>query len=340
MDIQSTRLTQSQHEAKSTAIAFLTQRKGAAAFTAGNVAPQSIANNNVCGVGIGGKVTQGVISDEVAIRVYVRDKIPRHQLTRETIVPSNFDGVATDIIEVREIIAGKNMKTWQRYGKHRPAYGGISVGHGDITAGTLGCLVEREGIKYILSNNHVLADINKAKINDPILQPGPMDGGTYPDDCIARLSEFKHIEFGPEGNKIDAAIACVGCSSSPSPEEQDRVRRELLVVGRPLKPLKKPAQLYQSVRKYGRTTGHTVGVITELSADIWVRAGRQRAFFKDQIGISGVGNDPFSSGGDSGSLIVDAVTRRALALLFAGGKGMTFANAIQDVLDYFNVTIA
>jgi hypothetical protein len=43
--------------------------------------------------------------------------------------------------------------------RHRPLKIGVSVGHVDVTAGTLGCFVrepEGEGT-FILSNNHVLA---------------------------------------------------------------------------------------------------------------------------------------------------------------------------------------
>jgi hypothetical protein len=56
---------------------------------------------------------------------------------------------------------------------------GISIGHFRVTAGTLGCLVQdRDGNRFILSNNHVLADENKAEVGDVILQAGvPMEAG-------------------------------------------------------------------------------------------------------------------------------------------------------------------
>ena len=37
--------------------------------------------------------------------------------------------------------------------RHRPAPGGVSVGHPNAESGTLGCLVEKMGNHYILSNN-------------------------------------------------------------------------------------------------------------------------------------------------------------------------------------------
>ncbi len=60
--------------------------------------------------------------------------------------------------------------------------------------------------------------------------------------------------------------------------------------------------------------------------------------FDGQIEIEGTGQKPFSDGGDSGSLIVNA-GMQAIALLFAGSdlggrnnRGLTFANPIHRVL--------
>lgn len=98
------------------------------------------------------------------------------------------------------------------------------------------------------------------------------------------------------------------------------------------------AVLYQSVRKHGRTTRHTVGVVMDIAADIRVTFGTESADFENQLEISGVSGG-FSESGDSGSLVVDAVTRRAVALLFAGGGSATFANPIGPVLSRFGVEI-
>lgn len=61
--------------------------------------------------------------------------------------------------------------------------------------------------------------------------------------------------------------------------------------------------------------------------------------FENQIEIEGEGRKAFSAGGDSGSLIVDSGCL-AVAQLFAGtdeggsnGKGLTYATAIETVLD-------
>jgi len=63
--------------------------------------------------------------------------------------------------------------------------------------------------------------------------------------------------------------------------------------------------------------------------------------FENQIGIKSVNTDSFSADGDSGSLIIDEQTRAPIGLLFAASDSheSTFANPIDAVLNYYNVTI-
>ena len=165
-----------------------------------------------------------------------------------------------------------------------------------------------------------------------MIQPGRADGGTTPADKIATLADWKPLDFTGAANDIDAALALVGDTT------QTDVEPDIVDIGRP-QTTTKPVAMYQSVRKHGRTTGHTVGVVMDVSADLWVVYGAQRAWFEDQIAIMGVGNALFSQPGDSGSLIVDAVTLEPVALLFAGGNNLTFANPIDTVLTHFGVVI-
>ena len=52
----------------------------------------------------------------------------------------------------------------------RPLSIGASVGHVDVTAGTIGAFVSRARATYLLSNNHVLANEDQARAGDRILQ--------------------------------------------------------------------------------------------------------------------------------------------------------------------------
>src|SRR3989442_14775772 len=78
--------------------------------------------------------------------------------------------------------------------RERLALGEVTIGNVQITAGTLGVLARRNGRPVILSNNHVLANQNAGRVGDPILQPGPADGGRL-QDTIARLVDFVPIQF-------------------------------------------------------------------------------------------------------------------------------------------------
>jgi len=127
---------------------------------------------NVLGVGYGAKQTSGAsIHDELAVRVYVRAKVPRTRLARSETVPSSINGITTDVVAVGDIAAFV-----------RPTECGVSCGHHAITAGTLGCLVRTDGDggrHFILSNNHVLANANNAAVNDDVLEPAPSTAGRF-----------------------------------------------------------------------------------------------------------------------------------------------------------------
>jgi hypothetical protein len=283
-------------------------------------APSVPPGHNIVGVGFGAKTAGGSMLDsELAVLVYVRTKLPMRSLSAEERVPAQIGEFPTDVVAVGDIFA-----------QARPATCGVSIGHFAVTAGTLGCVVRKPGSEtsYILSNNHVLANSNAASRGDDILEPGPMDGGLRANP-IARLEDFEKLQFGGPANAMDAAIAEIINAGDVMPD--------ILKIGRvALPPM--PASLYQSVRKSGRTTLHTLGVIVDVSAGIRVHYGNQHAWFDGQLAILGAGG-AFSATGDSGSLVVDGVTRRPVGLLFGGGISRAFATPIDPVLARFGVEI-
>jgi len=209
---------------------------------------------------------------------------------------------------------------------------GVSTGHVDITAGTIGARVLRGGQAYALSNNHVFANSNDASNGDDILQPGPFDGGGS-GDHFADLADFVPIVFGGQRNLVDAAIASPNGSRAllaSTPSGGYGTPRSSPVA----------ASINMRVMKYGRTTGQTKGRVQAIGATVNVNYGAAGvATFEEQIIIGGGG---FSAGGDSGSLIVverGADARRPVGLLFAGGSGITIANRIQDVLSELQISI-
>ena len=234
----------------------------------------------------------------------------------------------------------KSARPWHQK-RNRPLRIGGSIGHFKITAGTLGCFMRtRTGeVVHILSNNHVLADENRAKLGDAILQPGAFDGGQNPKDVIGSLAKFEPLKrIGV--NFVDCAIASIKEGIKFNIRKLQGLGN-LAGVG--------PAFLDTGtkVAKVGRTTGLTHGRVTAFELDnvvVGYDIGNLR--FDNQIEIEGADDGPFSQGGDSGSVIVDG-KMLAVALLFAGGdqggsngQGLTYANPFQTVLDTLKVDLA
>ena len=214
----------------------------------------------------------------------------------------------------------------------RPVPIGVSTGHPDVTAGTIGARVTDGSNVYALSNNHVYANENNANIGDPVLQPGTYDGGIVLDDSIGTLSAFIPISF-TDVNVVDAAIALSSIASLDNTTPPDGY-------GAP-KSTTADASIGMKVLKYGRTTGQTKGRVyaINVTVDVWYDSGVAR--FENQIVIT---PGTFSAGGDSGSLIVVDSKRtndhlKPVGLLFAGSSRYTIANPIEPVLDAFGVTI-
>ncbi len=314
---------------------------------------------NVVGVALGTKWSNGVDTEEKAITVLVDTKMPHEMLREEDLVPATLAGVPTDVQEVGVLQAGRSIAAPKANGsptmldeppsptlsrpdelareqvgpftlakRFRPAFGGLSVGHFKITAGTYGTAVYdatalpgKPARYYILSNNHVLANSNAAAIGDPILQPGPFDGGVVPTDVIARLTRFVPIKFIQAGqavplNFVDAAIA--------EGQFHDLDRR-IFWVG-DLKGTNVAPAVGTVVQKTGRTTNWTTGRITNINATVDVNYGGGRvARFAQQLLTTDM-----SAGGDSGSLVAD-LNENAVGLLFAGSPVVTVVNRITLV---------
>src|SRR5437667_4553505 len=272
---------------------------------------------HVVATGVGYKVTRGVKTDTLAIVCSVTEKIPLERLQSHDRVPSAIDGVPTDVVATGVVRALQ-----PRTGRHRPAPGGVSIAHRTVTAGTLGCLVKRAGHVVILSNNHVLANSNDARPGDAILQPGPHDGGRFPDDHIADLEDFVPIIFldAPSESRFARGLIAAlnaGCrlirsatryptvnlqagdhrldAASDNPLGPTLVKSEILDIGT-IAGLGRGA-LGVAIKKSGRTTGLTTAQITQVDVSVNVDyCGGRVAQFTDQL-LAG----PMSQGGDSGS---------------------------------------
>jgi hypothetical protein len=270
---------------------------------------------NINGIGISEKE-----DGDYALRVYTGKELSTSAVAR-------YLGINAKDLIVKAIGPISTLHSHQR---HRPYQPGLSVGHYNVSAGTLGCLVKTEQGKIcILGNNHILADTNRGKSDDCILQPGMGDGGLRVKDRIAGLYTFGEIQEGRRVNRSDWALALVD-----NPEDIFPAIPDIGSVNGVTKGSQK-----MKVVKYGRTTGLVDGRITSVSADIKVDYGEFVAIFEDQLEIQGYNpwnGQPvgFASGGDSGALVMEKNSNVAVGLLFCGTQeGTSFANPITEILE-------
>lgn len=320
------------------------------------VRSQLMKKQNVVATSIGYKTVAGNMTDELSIVCSVEIKKPRTKLSEQDMVPARIQNISTDVN-----VTGMLRIFQEPTRRFRPAPGGISIGHKGITAGTLGCLVKKNNKLFILSNNHVLANSNEASVGDAILQPGPHDGGQLPQDQIALLSEFVQINFETGGelppypvggfvasflNAIAAAVGSntrlkpyriatqenkVDCAIAEPLNPQD-VKNEILGIG--IIAGVGEAELGMQVKKSGRTTGVTTGIIQQIDVTARVNYGANKvALFTDQV-MAGA----MSQGGDSGSAVLDS-NNNLVGLLFAGSDTTTIINRIQNVFAGLEVSL-
>lgn len=272
---------------------------------------------NVVGVATGYKIKADKVTPDLCMQVLVEKKIKEEVLAESEIVPKDVEGIKTDVIATGRIEVTGRIESLKYTGRYRPAWPGASIGHVNYFAGTFGCLVQdkKDHDFLILSANHVLTNNFQASINDPILQPGRMDGGVYPRDIFARLKRFIPMVSGY--NLVDAAVA--------KPVDQRLVIGNIPCIGIPKGTAN--ARLGWTVRKTGRTTQYTTGRVTSIDATVKIRwSFRVVYLFKNQILTTNM-----YKGGDAGSLLVDPYAR-AVGLSFAGSSVITVHNHISNVL--------
>jgi hypothetical protein len=330
---------------------------------------EAVANigANVHAVGVGRKIVRGAPTDELAVRIYVVQKFAESAIPPRDLLPAQLDGIACDVIEsppafiqpttrgsrtratpalpedlIPPVIVAASNCTDDRRTRQRAFGAGISVAHRDVTAGTIGYFCrstrpsDNPNAVYILSNNHVLANVNQGVQGDEILQPGPADGGSAA-DLVASLERFVRIKLGGDvSNRVDGAIARlipgmehdVSICSIGGVTGTDRGVEDMLV------------------RKHGRTTGLTDGIVTDESVNSLVGMDHTDpsiiALFQGQMRIEGNGSThAFGLGGDSGSLVVSRDSLRAVGLYFAGPDNGVYGLAchINDVLDELEIEL-
>ena len=246
----------------------------------------------------------GLAGGRDLLLVFVEKKEPLSALAEEDVVDPEVEGVGTDVIEVGRIEAKLRA--------------GDSIGLRDAGTGTLGGLVVDElGRCYVLTNNHVAANSNRARALDAVHHPGPADGlGAR----FGKLARFEPIYFD-HPNYVDAALVALD-DAEHRVESFSRTTTATARVG-------------WRVQKRGRTTGHNEGAVIGRNAAVNVSFGALGvARFENQIVTTHM-LDP----GDSGS-VLRSRGGYPLALGFAGSDTISLHNPINLVLRTLGVRFA
>ena len=262
----------------------------------------------VTAVDLGYKYTAGERTEKIAIRVHVSKKLPSASIGSDELIPEEILGVPTDVIEATYEPHSSGDESGVRTQRFDVIQPGISIAHRDRTAGTLGAIVYDNATQRpcILSNWHVLAGDESAMVGDPILQPGPQDGGSEPNDVIAVLGQSM---LGIDG---DAAVAFLNGSRSFSAAQ--------LETGITIQSARTPA-IGEVLEKSGRSSGVTQGKVDGLGqykifysgCEVFIRG------FKLVPSIDGnPRNEELSASRDSGAVWYDPMSGEGVGLHFAG----------------------
>jgi hypothetical protein len=220
----------------------------------------------------------------------------------------------------------KPASDWQR-GKCRPLRIGNSIAHKSVTAGSQAAIVKRNGKVLALSNNHVLACSDEAAKGDKCYQPGPADGGSET-DAVATLTDW--VKLKSRHNLVDAAIAELMPNIEYDPSEIPEIGK----LGKGCLSIPE-VEIGMILTKFGRTTSKTRCKVSASELDnLSVNYGRKGVLvFDKQVELENVeSGQPGSLGGDSGSLFVQEGPNVPAALLFAGGRNMTYAGYMSEVV--------
>jgi hypothetical protein len=274
-----------------------------------------LMQEGVCGVSY-------AIGSRPRLRIYVESE----DVARR--VPETILGYPVEVKVIGRIYAlarGVSVLTGVSGDKRwrwRPIPGGVSVGVVGGGTGTIACRVydRSTGEVLILSNRHVFS----GNVGTPVIQPGAADGGLYPDDVVGYVYRFIDVKPPPLDNKVDAALA------KPTVGVSDEVLNVGVVVD-----TTDPVE-GMTVCKSGRSTCYTCGRVIDVHASVKVYGYPfGYAIFTDQVIVK----PTIAAPGDSGSLVVEAGSKRAVGLLFAGSNVVSVFNKIGNVLGSLNVSL-
>jgi len=271
----------------------------------------------------------------------------------EALLPKAIDGVPVGYIGHASLetnpphLPQSNVAGSPRYFEHNGLLAcGSSVSAATTWgAGTLGALVMlADGTICGLTNNHVTGGCNHTQRGMHILSPAPFDADpVHPAPlAIGRHHSFVPLASGDPGQvlmqELDAAIFSIHELGRLTSMQGDGFYDTPINVTAPVGGM--------LVKKVGRTTGITHGEIigyfpTALGIPYQSDKFQSMVYFQNAWAIQSSNGDPFSLGGDSGSLVVTEDGQSAVGLIFAGANNgsVSYMIPVQGALAAFGATL-
>ncbi len=290
----------------------------------------------VRGVGIGHKHAGGKYTNRLSIKVYVTQKIRLAEISSADVIPTEIDGVPTDVVESGPPQLSADPDT----NKRRPVRGGTQIqvmevlpdGHTTATTnGTLGFFARTTTNPSILvgvTNHHVLAPTGTLTKGQAVGQSSPKEY-TICSKCCSEIIGV--ILDGMNTLAVDVGLITLNRKLDYYNQVQDEPDNFLVKGAYSLQKDGIPASPYH-VKKRGATTLRTTGVIDSIHATF--ADSNNVIQHTDVIAIrpdSGV----FNQQGDSGSAVVStegADDGKIIGLLFGTNpQGFGFACDIDVV---------
>lgn len=305
-----------------------------------------LASPGVVGVGIGMREENGILLEELAVRVYVADRfaIPAG-------IPEVVGGIGVCIVE------GLVEPVTQDDTRYNPLVGGIRIAKPSRGAGTLGAVVQdtRTGELLGLSCFHVVGDTN-AVFPNTIWQPREpnlvVGGFIPPDDNIGRVvrvdfPQTPPLPFSPLlAGLVDAAVFTL----VPALEQGRELNSNIVGQAAPSILLDRITAtagpiIGHPVRKRGFVTRVTEGTVIAMNLTLQWTAGPSNSYLIEQAEIAGTSSNPggmFCDEGDSGAVILERDSVTAVGLLWGSRLGglRGIMSDIRNVESQLGVNVA
>lgn len=205
----------------------------------------------------------------------------------------------------------------------RPLRIGSSVGGVGATAGSLGGFAENEqGVRFLITD--ISALLLGGVGPGPVLQPGPADGGEAPRDIIASAMEAVSLtDSMPAKQLIAFAALRPDLEIDASVSEIGRIQGVASIDAR---------MVGVTVRKVGRTSGLTAGVIRSVDAEIQMSVPDPDGEWLMVVLSGAIVSTPISRPGDGGALVIDEYGR-AVGIIVGASQDMTIIAPLKPRLE-------